>query len=67
MGLERIELTRHSLHRHLLEFPWITGKTVLAIYWQALRLLLKRTPVFTHEAADGEQRTAHLESRHDKP
>lgn len=67
MGLERIELTRHSLHRHLLEFPWITGKTVLAIYWQALRLLLKRTPVFTHEAADGEQRTGHLESRHDKP
>ena len=67
MGLERIELTRHSLHRHLLEFPWITGKTVLAIYWQALRLLLKRTPVFSHEAADGEQRTAHLESRHDKP
>lgn len=67
LGLERIELTRHSLHRHLLSFPWMTGKTVLAIYWQALRLLLKRIPVFNHRPANGEYRTAHLESRHEQP
>jgi DUF1365 family protein len=67
LGLERIELTRQSLHRHLLEFPWITGKTLLGIYWQALRLLLKRLPLFSHEAANGEHRAANLESRHDKP
>ncbi|MCU1726225.1 DUF1365 domain-containing protein [Pseudomonas sp. 7P_10.2_Bac1] len=67
MGLKRTELTRQSLHRHLLAFPWITGKTVLAIYWQALRLLIKRIPLFSHQAAHGEHRTATLESRHDQP
>lgn len=67
MGLERVELTRQSLRRHLIAFPWVTGKTVLAIYWQALRLLLKRIPLFSHEAANGEYRAGTLESRHDKP
>ncbi|WXL24390.1 DUF1365 domain-containing protein [Ectopseudomonas mendocina] len=67
MSLKRTELSRHSLHRHLLAFPWMTGKTLLAIYWQALRLLLKRTPVFNHQAADGHFRTATLESRHEQP
>ncbi|MGY2258221.1 DUF1365 domain-containing protein [Pseudomonas sp. SDO55104_S430] len=66
LGLERIELTRQSLHRHLLAFPWMTGKTLIGIYWQALRLLLKRLPLFSHEAATGEYLTAELESRHDK-
>lgn len=67
LALERSELTRRSLHRHLLAFPWMTGKTLFAIYWQAMRLLLKRTPVFKHEAANGHLRTATLESRHDQP
>jgi DUF1365 family protein len=66
LGLERIELTRQSLHRHLLDFPWMTGKTLLGIYWQALRLLLKRLPLYSHKAANGEFRAADLESRHDK-
>jgi DUF1365 family protein len=26
----------------------MTGKVVTLIYWQALRLVLKRTPFFTH-------------------
>lgn len=67
LGLKRVELSRSSLHRHLLAFPWMTGKTLLAIYWQALRLLLKRTPIFAHRNADGEFRTAQLEPRHEKP
>lgn len=67
LALKRIELTRQSLHRHLLAFPWMTAKTLLAIYWQALRLLLKRTPIFPHQAADGECRSAALEPRHDQP
>jgi DUF1365 family protein len=67
LALERAPLTRSNLHRHLLAFPWMTGKTVLAIYWQALRLLLKRTPIFPHQAANGHIRTATLESHHDQP
>lgn len=66
LGLERIELSRASLHRHLLSFPWMTGKTLFSIYWQALRLLLKRTPLFDHQAAEGTYRTGHLEPRHDQ-
>lgn len=67
LGLQRTELTRQNLHRHLLAFPWMTGKTLLGIYWQALRLLLKRTPIFSRTDADKEFRTADLEPRHDQP
>lgn len=58
LSLERSELTRTNLHRYLRNFPWMTGKTVAAIYWQALRLLLKRLPLFGQRAAAGEWRVA---------
>ncbi|MGY2291396.1 DUF1365 domain-containing protein [Pseudomonas sp. SDO528_S397] len=58
LNLQREPLNRASLHRYLWRFPWMTAKTCLAIYWQALRLLLKRTPIFSHQAADGASRTA---------
>jgi DUF1365 family protein len=67
LGLRRIELGRASLHRHLLAFPWMTAKTLLAIYWQALRLLLKRMPLFDHRPADQDNPAALLEPRHEKP
>ena len=70
LGLKRQALSRASLHRHLLSFPWMTGKTVLGIYWQALRLLLKRIPIFSHHAAQGEYRVASpsdQEPRHENP
>ncbi|WP_339515037.1 DUF1365 domain-containing protein [Pseudomonas sp. RL_15y_Pfl2_60] len=51
LSLTRSELTRKNLYRYLLSFPWMTGKTVIAIYWQALRLLIKRTPLFNHAPA----------------
>lgn len=69
LSLQRQPLTRGNLHRHLLAFPWMTVKTVLAIYWQALRLLLKRMPLFNHEAASGEYRVARVkpqETAHEK-
>ena len=53
LNLQREPLDRRSLHRYLRRFPWMTAKTCLAIYWQALRLLLKRAPIFAHQAADG--------------
>lgn len=58
LSLQRQPLNRSSLHRHLLSFPWMTGKTVLAIYWQALRLLLKRIPIYSHLPAEGAWRVA---------
>lgn len=70
LALRRQALDRNSLHRYLLTFPWMTGKTLAAIYWQALRLLLKRIPLFNHQPADGTVRVAHpdpKEFRHEKP
>jgi DUF1365 family protein len=63
LSLQRSELDRGQLHRYLLSFPWITGKTVAAIYWQALRLLLKRIPLFPHRAAEGDLRVARSEPK----
>ncbi|MHC8388378.1 DUF1365 domain-containing protein [Pseudomonas sp. MDT2-39-1] len=57
LSLKREALDRASLHRYLRRFPWMTVKTCLAIYWQALRLLLKRVPLFAHHAADGSVQT----------
>ncbi|MET1078342.1 MAG: DUF1365 domain-containing protein [Pseudomonas sp.] len=63
LSLHRQVLDRRGLHRHLLTFPWMTGKTLLAIYWQALRLLLKRTPLFSHQAAHGSFGVASSDSK----
>jgi DUF1365 family protein len=48
LTLHREPLTARSLGRALLAFPLITFKVSALIYWQALVLLLKRTPFFTH-------------------
>ncbi|PTU75681.1 DUF1365 domain-containing protein [Pseudomonas mangrovi] len=53
LALQREALTRASLHRQLLRFPWMTGKTLAAIYWQALRLAIKRIPLFNHQPSRG--------------
>ena len=46
--MRRSEITGASLARVLLKFPFMTVKVILAIYWQALRLWLKRVPLFVH-------------------
>lgn len=48
LTLERRPLSASSLARCLLRHPWITARVVLAIHWQALRLWLKRNPVYDH-------------------
>ena len=48
LALQRHPISRQALTRVLLRYPVMTGKVVILIYWQALRLLLKKTPVFTH-------------------
>lgn len=64
LSLQREALDRASLHRYLRRFPWMTAKTCLAIYWQALRLLLKRTPIFPHQAADDACAIGYPKDRH---
>ena len=48
LALQRRDITARSLTRVLFQYPVLTGKVVTMIYWQALRLVLKRTPIFTH-------------------
>jgi DUF1365 family protein len=48
LALQRRTLNRRALSRVLIKYPAMTVKVVTLIYWQALRLILKKTPVFTH-------------------
>ncbi len=48
IALERSEITAGSLARVLVTFPFMTMKVITGIYWQALRLWLKRVPFHVH-------------------
>lgn len=48
LELERREITATSAVLALVRHPLLTFRVHLAIYWQALRLHLKRTPFFVH-------------------
>jgi uncharacterized protein len=48
MVLERLPITSSNLNRVLWRYPFMTGKVIGAIYWQALKLWLKRAPYFSH-------------------
>jgi uncharacterized protein len=50
LTLAREEISHASMAKSLLQFPSMTVRVTTAIYWQALRLLLKRTPFFGHPA-----------------
>jgi len=47
--------TRREVRRALVRHPFMPGKTLLGIYWQALRLIAKRLPFHTHPS----QKRAH--------
>ncbi len=48
INLTRTEITGRSLARVLVTFPAMTAKVIGAIYWQALKLWLKRSPYYPH-------------------
>jgi DUF1365 family protein len=48
LTLQRREISTAVLTRTLLAYPLMTASVSAAIYWQAVRLWLKRTPVFAH-------------------
>lgn len=48
MTLERREISASSLAAAAARHPFMTGKVVAAIHWQAVRLWMKRAPFFPH-------------------
>ena len=48
LKLQRQPWQANTLNRLLLSYPWMTAKVVVAIYWQALRLWLKKIPFYSH-------------------
>jgi DUF1365 family protein len=54
MKLERKSISAASLAGVLIRFPFMTARIMLAIYWQALRLWVKRCPVYKHPGKETE-------------
>jgi len=48
LSLKRRPLDGPTMARALARHPFMTGKVVTAIYWQALRLWLRGTPFYPH-------------------
>lgn len=51
LSLERQPWSSENLNRILWKQPWLTAKVPVAIYWQALKLWLKRVPFYGHQRA----------------
>jgi hypothetical protein len=48
INLKRTEITGRALASVLARFPFMTVKVMAGIYWQALRLWIKRCPLYAH-------------------
>jgi hypothetical protein len=55
MQMERVEISSRTLAGVLLRFPLMTFKVITAIYWEALRLWLKRCPIYVHPGSKNQQ------------
>ncbi|QDU79620.1 hypothetical protein Pla110_13310 [Polystyrenella longa] len=48
MKLQRLPITGWNLSKMLLRYPFLSGKVIAGIYWQALRLWWKMVPFHPH-------------------
>lgn len=55
ISLTRFKLDNTNLSDAMKRIPSMTIKTMAGIYWQALKLFLKRTPLYTHPEKSQEQ------------
>ncbi len=52
-SLKRLPLTKAVRRKILIRHPWQSVQIVSGIYWQALKLLFKRMPVYSHPKSRG--------------
>jgi len=55
INLSRMPLDNANLSKAIKRIPSMTIKTVIGIYWQALKLFIKRTPLYSHPEKSQEQ------------
>ena len=48
MQMEKEAISHNSMAKILINFPFMTIKVVTAIYWQALKLWIRKTPFHSH-------------------
>ena len=48
IALKRTEISNFSMLKSLLQFPHMTLKTLWGIYWEALKLFVKKVPIYDH-------------------
>ena len=48
MSLDSLPLNKKNAHRLPLKFPFLCGKIVFGIYWNALKLWIKKIPFYDH-------------------
>jgi DUF1365 family protein len=48
LSLERQPINGFTCARALIRYPMMSTKVMIAIYWQALKLFLKRMPFYSH-------------------
>jgi len=48
LSLQRTEISSGSLAKVILGYPFMTLKVLLAIYWQALKLIIRRVPFYPY-------------------
>ena len=48
LKLKKRPISFFNCARAITLFPFVTVKVIVGIYWQALRLYIKKTPLFTH-------------------
>jgi hypothetical protein len=55
INLQKFKLDEANLSNAMKRIPSMTIKTMAGIYWQALKLFLKRTPLYSHPEKSQEQ------------